>query len=192
MHNEADRLELPLAIEVLGLRSPKAFPLTLCTWDYVPNRWFPARAKDVLDDMGRHGVNVFPRSTLPPGRVDAADHLTLEWPPLDAELERLQGRGKILFHLGHPPIEFAVKKSGAEKRPTEIAYILALRDHLRERGWGYEDYAFYLLDEPGLDARRWTIADAVQQARTNPWAGVMAKGRALGPARRRLNALMPA
>ncbi|MFE3038067.1 non-homologous end-joining DNA ligase [Streptomyces canus] len=51
--------------------------------------------------------------------------------------------------------------------------------------------AWTQLDDPGLDARRWTIADAVEQARTNPWAGVMAKGRALGPARRRLNALMP-
>ncbi|MFJ6392759.1 non-homologous end-joining DNA ligase [Streptomyces sp. NPDC091972] len=47
------------------------------------------------------------------------------------------------------------------------------------------------LDDPDLDARRWTVADAVEQARTDPWAGVMAKGRALGPARRRLNALMP-
>ncbi|MDT7840064.1 non-homologous end-joining DNA ligase [Streptomyces justiciae] len=45
------------------------------------------------------------------------------------------------------------------------------------------------LDDPGLDARRWTIADAVDQARTNPWAGVLSKGRALGPARRRLNAM---
>ncbi|MFI8533279.1 non-homologous end-joining DNA ligase [Streptomyces aquilus] len=45
------------------------------------------------------------------------------------------------------------------------------------------------LDDPGLDARRWTIADAVDQARGNPWAGVMSKGRALGPARRRLNAM---
>ncbi|WP_199924540.1 non-homologous end-joining DNA ligase [Streptomyces sp. WM6386] len=45
------------------------------------------------------------------------------------------------------------------------------------------------LDDPGLDARRWSIVDAVEQARTDPWAGVMTKGRALGPARRRLNAL---
>ncbi|MFJ4206334.1 non-homologous end-joining DNA ligase [Streptomyces sviceus] len=50
--------------------------------------------------------------------------------------------------------------------------------------------AWTQLDDPGLDARRWTIADAVEQARTDPWAGVMAKRRALGPARRRLNALM--
>jgi bifunctional non-homologous end joining protein LigD len=50
--------------------------------------------------------------------------------------------------------------------------------------------AWSQLDDPGLDARRWTIADAVQQARTDPWAGVLSRGRALGPARRRLNALM--
>ncbi|MGW7281522.1 non-homologous end-joining DNA ligase [Streptomyces sp. NPDC054844] len=45
------------------------------------------------------------------------------------------------------------------------------------------------LDDPALHARRWTIADAVDQARTRPWAGVMSRARALGPARRRLNAL---
>ncbi|MEV0975361.1 non-homologous end-joining DNA ligase [Streptomyces sp. NPDC049915] len=45
------------------------------------------------------------------------------------------------------------------------------------------------LDDPGVDARRWTIADAVDQARTNPWAGLMDRGRTLGPARRRLDAL---
>ncbi|WP_155057404.1 non-homologous end-joining DNA ligase [Streptomyces blattellae] len=45
------------------------------------------------------------------------------------------------------------------------------------------------LDAPELDARHWTIADAVEQARTDPWGGAMRKGRALGPARRRLDAL---
>jgi bifunctional non-homologous end joining protein LigD len=45
------------------------------------------------------------------------------------------------------------------------------------------------LDDPELDARRWSIADAVEQARTNPWGGLLDRGRALGPARRRLDAL---
>jgi hypothetical protein len=151
LHNEAATLELPLTIEVLNLRLPKEPPLILCTWDYVPNRWFPVRSKEVLDDMARHGVSVFPRTTIPPGRADAAGRLTIDWRPLDAELDRLQGRGKILFHLGHPPIEFGARNPDTERRPTEIAYIRAFRDHLRERGWGCEDYAFYLLDEPGLE-----------------------------------------
>lgn len=45
------------------------------------------------------------------------------------------------------------------------------------------------LDDPALRARRWTIATAVEQARTRPWGDVMSRARALGPARRRLNAL---
>ncbi|GGY14480.1 non-homologous end-joining DNA ligase [Streptomyces djakartensis] len=45
------------------------------------------------------------------------------------------------------------------------------------------------LDDPELHARRWTIADAVEQARTDPWSGLLNRGRALGPAQRRLKAL---
>jgi bifunctional non-homologous end joining protein LigD len=45
------------------------------------------------------------------------------------------------------------------------------------------------LEDPDLDARRWTIADAVEQARTDPWAGLVSRGHALGPAARRLKDL---
>ncbi|GGV35769.1 ATP-dependent DNA ligase [Streptomyces longisporoflavus] len=45
------------------------------------------------------------------------------------------------------------------------------------------------LDDPALSARRWTIEDAVEQARTDPWEGLLRSGRALGPARRKLRAL---
>jgi bifunctional non-homologous end joining protein LigD len=45
------------------------------------------------------------------------------------------------------------------------------------------------LDDPRTGPRRWTIADAVEQARTRPWAPAASRGRALGPARRRLAAL---
>ncbi|MFF8102751.1 non-homologous end-joining DNA ligase [Streptomyces sp. NPDC016640] len=45
------------------------------------------------------------------------------------------------------------------------------------------------LDDPDLHARRWTVADALGQARRDPWEGVPRRGRALGPARRRLAAL---
>lgn len=151
VNSDVMKIALPVNLEVLNLHLPKEFPLTLCTWDYVPNRWFSVRTKEVLDDMGRHGVNVFPRTIIPPGRVDAAGKLTIDWPVLDAELDRLDRRGKILFHLNHPPIEFAEKQTDAAKRPYELEYIRRLRDHLRERGRGYADYAFYLLDEPGLD-----------------------------------------
>jgi hypothetical protein len=151
MQAEVKRIELPLKIEVVNLRLPEKFPLTLCTWDYVPNRWFPSRTTEVLNDMGRHGVNVFPRNAIPPARADPAGKLTIDWTPLDAELSRLEGRGTILFHLNHPPIEFATQRTEPEKRASELDYIRSLRDHLKEHSRNYADYAFYLLDEPGLD-----------------------------------------
>jgi hypothetical protein len=101
--------------------------------------------------MGRHGVNIFPRTTIPPGRVDTEGKLVIDWKPLDAELQRLEGRGKILFQLGHPPIEFPANRIAAQKHATELEYIRDFRDHLKERGRDYPDYAIYLLDEPGLD-----------------------------------------
>ncbi|WP_030560989.1 non-homologous end-joining DNA ligase [Streptomyces aureocirculatus] len=45
------------------------------------------------------------------------------------------------------------------------------------------------LDDPGTHAARWTVADAVEQARADPWAGLLRSPRALGPARRKLRAL---
>ncbi len=146
-----ETVENPLLLEVENIRLPHELPLTLCTWDYVPNRWFPTRSREVLDDMSRHGVNVFPRTTIPAARVAADGKLNIDWTVLDAELSRLDGRGKILFHLSHPPIEFATRPTDDEKRLRELEYIRALRDHLSQHGRNYRDYAFYLLDEPGLD-----------------------------------------
>lgn len=48
------------------------------------------------------------------------------------------------------------------------------------------------LDDPELGPRRWTIADAAEQAAARPWSGTASRGRALGPARRRLDALRDA
>lgn len=44
------------------------------------------------------------------------------------------------------------------------------------------------LADPKVHARTWNITDAVDQARTKPWAGTPTRGRALAPARRRLRA----
>lgn len=45
------------------------------------------------------------------------------------------------------------------------------------------------LDDPELGPQRWTVANAVEQAEARPWSGTTGRGRSLGPARRRLDAL---
>jgi bifunctional non-homologous end joining protein LigD len=50
------------------------------------------------------------------------------------------------------------------------------------------------LDDRELTAQRWRLTDVdavIEHARSDPWAGPPARGRALGPARRRLSALRP-
>jgi outer membrane protein assembly factor BamB len=146
--------QIAMAIFVTDLAMPKQFPLSLCTWDYVPNKWFPEHTDTVLDDMQRHGVDVFPRSgCLPPASFDAStvERLTVDWSNLDAELDRLRGRGQILFQLTHPTITYATPPTDAEKWSAEIEYFWSFRDHLIARGLDFDDYAFYPVDEPGLN-----------------------------------------
>ncbi|RST15840.1 ATP-dependent DNA ligase [Streptomyces sp. WAC05374] len=45
------------------------------------------------------------------------------------------------------------------------------------------------LDDPATHARRWTVTTVADQARSTPWDGSKLRPRALGPARRRLDAL---
>ncbi|MFF2521006.1 non-homologous end-joining DNA ligase [Streptomyces liangshanensis] len=45
--------------------------------------------------------------------------------------------------------------------------------------------------DPRVTARRWTVRDVLDQARTRPWSQVPARGRSLTPARKRLQSLKP-
>ncbi|MBI2434871.1 MAG: PQQ-like beta-propeller repeat protein [Candidatus Hydrogenedentes bacterium] len=140
---------VPLAFEVLPLELPPS-RLTFCTWDYAPNQWFPKDAAKTLDDMGRHGVNVFPRNLVAKA-VWRDGALEIDWSLLDEELARLEGRGEILFHVGAPAIEGIETVAEAERHGLHLEYLRRFRDHLRERGLDYDDWALYPVDEPGLD-----------------------------------------
>ncbi|MBI4557830.1 MAG: PQQ-binding-like beta-propeller repeat protein [Candidatus Hydrogenedentes bacterium] len=156
-------IELSLTINVLPLAIPEKFPLTLCTWDYVPNRWFPQNTGAVLDDMRDHGVNVYPRSSaVPPATVGKEGKLQIDWTNLDIELDRLRGRGQILFHLGVPTINFEASVSEDARRLMQVNFLQTLRGHLLAKGFDYEDYAFYPVDEPGLSYGQ--SVDALVQA----------------------------
>ncbi|MFH1737770.1 MAG: glycoside hydrolase domain-containing protein, partial [bacterium] len=153
LYRETEPIELTLNIEVLDLKIPQEFPLTVCTWDYLPNATIPESVvSEALDDIAKHGVNVFPRpGGMPIARVDSNDRLIFDWSPLDVDLKRLDGKGIILFHSTHPPIQFESTPAKEKKRKIEIEYFRAFRDYLKDHGWDYDKYGFYPVDEPGLD-----------------------------------------
>lgn len=152
LDRELPETTLDLCIDVPPLALPNEFPLRLCTWDYVPNQWFPSACADMtLDDMVQHGVSIYPRTSVPAAQMDAAGNLNIDWTKLDTDLDLLKGRGQLLVQVGLPAITFAEPPSGAAKHGAELAYVTALRDHLMAHGLGYTDFAFYPTDEPGLD-----------------------------------------
>ena len=148
---ESAAVELGIELRILPLELPRPLVMSACTWDYVPNTWFSGRTSDVIEDMQRHGVNIFPRTgSIPRGTVDAAGTLTMDYGTLDVDLKRYEGRGTILFQLTEPPLTFAMNPEASEKRAKQVQYLLEWRDYLKSRGRGYGDYAFYPVDEPGL------------------------------------------
>ena len=152
IQNETPPIEMPLEITVLDLALTRPFPLRLCTWDYVPNKWFPANTEAVIDDMVRHGVNIFPRTgSVPKAKMGEDGRLTFDWSALDVDLKLFKGKGQILFQVSAPPITFSGSPTDAQKHEAGLAYLRQWRDYLKERGWGYDDYAFYPVDEPGFN-----------------------------------------
>ncbi|MEW1778772.1 ATP-dependent DNA ligase [Streptomyces sp. NPDC086777] len=120
---------------------------------------------------GRHGVDevhAFAR--------DLADLLAAEHPGRLTTAVRKDERGDRLFlDTGrHAYAQTAVAPYTVRARPGAPVAVPITWDQLAD---------------PALDARRWTVADAVDQDRSTPWADIPARGRSLGPARRRLDAL---
>ncbi len=161
---EASNTEIELRISVPDLQMPRDNPLTLCTWDYIPNQWFPERAAEVLEGMRGHGVDVFPRTIAPAATLNSAGELGIDWGKLDEELARIGASGEVLFHIGRPGIAWPENFPEEQKRAKEIEYLLAFRDHLKAAGWDYHRYAFYPVDEPGLDFGKNTVPILVQAA----------------------------
>jgi outer membrane protein assembly factor BamB len=181
----ASSLVLPLSIEVAPLALSKEYILPACTWDYLPNRWFPDRTDEILDWMGGYGIGIFPRKTLPVARYED-DALVMEWASLDTELRRLKDRGVLLLMLKEPSVAGMKALDSEKQREVRIEYLHRLRDHLQEAGWAYSDYAFYPVDEVGhkfgkrvpgfLDAARlFKEADPKFQVYTDPVTALSTK-----------------
>ena len=154
LYRETADLDVPLSIEVLDLALPDELPQTVCTWDYLPNGWFSNRVPEILDDMGRHGINVWPRSGMPRARVDAAGQMTFDWTPLDTQLDLLDGRGYLLIHTVRPPIAFEVQPDEAAKHRYEIAFLHACAIILSREG----GTTTTMRSIPWM-SRGWTMAD---------------------------------
>ncbi|MDR6976360.1 bifunctional non-homologous end joining protein LigD [Streptomyces sp. 3330] len=107
---------------------------------------------------------------------DAADLLVAEHPDRLTTAARKKDRGDRLY--------LDVQRNGYAQTAVAPFSVRALPGAPVAMPLTWEQ-----LRDPELGPRRWTIADAAEQARTRPWSALPGRGRALGPARRRLDAL---
>lgn len=141
-----------LKVTVWAARLPDEQPLRLCHWGYVHTSMLRDYPDEALEDQARHGTNVFVGLFHPQARYDEQGGLVgaIDFTAHDAYVKRHAPHGMILFFN----YQHALKgPGGMESEAYAKAHVQWLRAwvaHLRELGVGYDGYALYPVDEPGL------------------------------------------
>jgi outer membrane protein assembly factor BamB len=137
--------EAELTIKIWDVPFPKDQPLKLCHWGFTEN------PKGALADQIAHGTNVFPRTVPAKADFDELGKIeNIDYSDHDDFMTRHAPHGTILFHSlvslkgTAPPFSTPWLKAYSSFLPLWIK-------HLKELGFGYEIFAFYPVDEPGLE-----------------------------------------
>ncbi|NLP10615.1 PQQ-binding-like beta-propeller repeat protein, partial [bacterium] len=130
-------------------------PLRLCHWGYVHTSLLKDQPQAALEDQISHGTNVFVATgdQAPQARYDEEGNLVgaINFSTHDEYMSRHAQHGIILFFnyqtaLKGPAPHFSPAWAKAYK-----AWLRVWVQHLQELGVGYENYALYPIDEPGLN-----------------------------------------
>jgi outer membrane protein assembly factor BamB len=141
-----------LKIRVWAARLPEEQPLRLCHWGYVHNSMLQDYPDEALADQVRNGTNVFVGLFYPRAQYDEQGNLIgeIDFSAHDGYVKKHAPHGMILFFN----YQTALKgPGGIESEAYAKAHVQWLRAwvaHLRELGVGYDGFALYPVDEPGL------------------------------------------
>ncbi|MBI2425988.1 MAG: PQQ-binding-like beta-propeller repeat protein [Candidatus Hydrogenedentes bacterium] len=143
--------EVPVLVTVSGVQQADTKVLKHCNWGYIHSSRLKDYEEEALADRVAHGENVFVTSFAPTGIFDAEGTLTgeIDFTQHDAYVSRYAPHGMILFqNLGG--LQGPGGLDGAAYEKAYIPYMRAWVAHLREMSIGYDGYAMYPVDEPGL------------------------------------------
>ncbi|MCK5458125.1 MAG: hypothetical protein KAI45_13435, partial [Melioribacteraceae bacterium] len=137
--------EVELNIKIWDVPFPKEQPLSLCNWSGT------SKPEGTFTDQISHGVNVFTQ-TIPAKIVfnESGEITDIDWSDHDAFMESQAAKGTLLFHS-----LVSISGSSSAFSPAWLkAYRIFIPQwikHLKELGYGYDNFAFYPVDEPGLE-----------------------------------------
>ncbi len=144
--------DVPVRWTVEPVALPDVMPLKFCNWS-GHGRHFSHALDAAIDDLQDHHTSIF--YNIPTIRVkyDGDGNLVEEttWEEQNEVLRKMKPGNVILFH--HLPISPVSGAPGMFSEAWERAFAAFLPrwvEHLREEGFGYDRWAFYPVDEPGL------------------------------------------
>ncbi len=140
----------PLTVSVWPTGLPAKQTLRLCHWGYVHSSVLSDQPDAALADQVAHGTNVFVGTHCPRAKFDKDGRLVgeIDYAAHDAYVRRHAPHGIILFHGW--PLTGPAKPFSPTWKKAAVAFLRAWVKHLAELGVGYEGFAFYPVDEPGL------------------------------------------
>jgi len=146
--------EIPMTVQVHPVRLPERFTYRECNWLYLHGIADEALREATMRDAVEHGMNVF---VIPGVSIQVDEHGKLGQANSSAHDDLVRKLGSNIFYLVSGPVSV---QWPAQFKPDalqqEKAFADALRwygGHMQSLGVGYEDFAIYLQDEPGLLGR---------------------------------------
>ncbi len=141
-----------LSVTVASARIPEKQALHNCGWGYVHSSMLKDYPAEALADQVTHGTDVFVGTFFPQARFDAEGNLVgeIDYREHDAYVKQHASHGIILF-CGYQGALQGPAAAGSEVyRKAHVQWLRAWVKHLAELGVGYDGYALYPVDEPGL------------------------------------------
>ena len=166
------KLDVPIRWTVDSLALPEVMPVHFCNWGYGYMGKFKDNQLAALTDMQDHHTSVFPSAPSPSATYDAKGNIVAEtgWEAHEEFLSHMRPQNVLLlpaFPLrpeegAGGPFSDAWKTAFATFLPKWVKF-------LAERGFGYDRWAFYPVDEPGPQRRRAHLsAGGVRAVRQEP------------------------
>lgn len=142
----------PLNVTVAPVRIPEKQALRNCGWGYVHSSMLKDYPAEALADQVAHGTDVFVGTFFPKARFDAEGNLVgeIDYQEHDAYVKQHAPHGIILFCGYQSALQGPAAEGSEIHRKAHIQWLRAWVKHLAELGVGYDGFALYPVDEPGL------------------------------------------
>jgi hypothetical protein len=145
--------DVPIHWTVEPTALPDVMPLKFCNWSHGYRTHFAHAQGAAMADMHDHHTSVFTGTPTIRVTYDAEGNLVdnTGWDEQDEFLSKMRPQNILLYHgLRLSPTEGALGEFSDAWKKAYATFLPQWVEHLRQLGFGYERWAFYPVDEPGL------------------------------------------